>query len=162
MANFFEKYAQIVGQDKVDEILLEGKIIAQIKRRRKEKGITQNDLAILINVPKSTIGRIEAGMTSPRTETLLKISRALDIALVIDGREPQIDFPNVELEPYKYSKQYIISDAENNEGRGGSFATSIYRGKYMNLSEIHHSQYDLRIPIKQKFDSKERLIGVAS
>ncbi|PTQ83808.1 helix-turn-helix protein [Trichococcus patagoniensis] len=91
MANFFEKYTQIVGQDKVSDILREGELIGQIKSRRKEKKMSQADLAKLIEVPKSTIGRIEAGLTSPRTDTLLKISRALDIALVIDGRERQND-----------------------------------------------------------------------
>ena len=58
MSNFFEKYSQIVGQDKVDKIIQEGKIIGQIKSRRMEIGLTQNDLAELIEVTKSTIGRI--------------------------------------------------------------------------------------------------------
>mgnify|MGYP002661231264 CR=1 FL=1 len=65
MSNFFEKYSQIVGQDKVDKIIQEGKIIGQIKSRRMEIGLTQNDLAELIEVPKSTIGRIEAGINKP-------------------------------------------------------------------------------------------------
>lgn len=87
MSNFFEEYGQIVGQDKVNDILLEGQLIGQIKKRRKELKLSQEDLARLIDVPKSTIGTIEAGLTSPRTATLLKISRALDIALMIDGRD---------------------------------------------------------------------------
>jgi XRE family transcriptional regulator, regulator of sulfur utilization len=38
----------------------------------------QQELADRIGVPKSTIGRIEAGLTSPRVETLFKISQALN------------------------------------------------------------------------------------
>ncbi len=107
MSNFFEKYSQIVGQDKVDKIIQEGKIIGQIKSRRMEIGLTQNDLAELIEVPKSTIGRIEAGLTSPRTDTLMKISRALNIPLIIDGRAQQLDKPSVEI-----SLEYTISNAK--------------------------------------------------
>ncbi|WP_263364142.1 helix-turn-helix transcriptional regulator [Geobacillus zalihae] len=37
--------------------------------------MSQQELADRIGVPKSTIGRIESGLTSPRVETLLKFRR---------------------------------------------------------------------------------------
>ena len=77
-----------------------------------EIGLTQNDLAELIEVPKSTIGRIEAGLTSPRTDTLMKISRALNIPLIIDGRVQQLDKPSVEI-----SLEYTIADAKIDNDR---------------------------------------------
>lgn len=42
-------------------------------------------LADLVGIPKSTIGRIEAGLTSPKVDTLLKISKALETPFIIDG-----------------------------------------------------------------------------
>jgi len=42
-------------------------------------------LAEAIGVAKSTIGRIEAGMTSPNTATLYKISSVLHVSFVING-----------------------------------------------------------------------------
>lgn len=154
MSNFFDKYAQIVGQDKVNEIVLEGKFIGQIKRRRKEIKMTQDDLAKLIAVPKSTIGRIEAGLTSPRTETLLKISRALDIALIIDGRESHEIFPDDTIE-------YSMKAGENN-GVNVSFSTNIPIGDYIDPPQMQLNQYELSMPSRQEFGSSEKMLGAAS
>ncbi|WP_286173379.1 helix-turn-helix transcriptional regulator [Geobacillus sp. E263] len=81
MSDFFKKYAAIRGERHVQKLQLEGTIAAQIKTRRKQLNMFQQELADRIGVPKSTIGRIEAGLTrltSPRIETLFKISQALN------------------------------------------------------------------------------------
>lgn len=39
------------------------------QQMRKAKGLSQQQLANLMCIPKSTIGRIEAGMTIPKLET---------------------------------------------------------------------------------------------
>lgn len=161
MSNFFDKYAQIVGQDKVNEIVLEGKFIGQIKRRRKEIKMTQDDLAKLIAVPKSTIGRIEAGLTSPRTETLLKISRALDIALIIDGRESHEIFPDDTVELEKNSIEYSMEAGENN-GVNVSFSTNSPIGDYIDPPQMQLNQYELSMPSRQEFGSTEKMLGAAS
>lgn len=51
--------------------------------------MSQQELADRIGVPKSTIGRIEAGLTSPRVGTLFKISQALNTPFIIDGTSRQ-------------------------------------------------------------------------
>jgi len=66
MSDFFKKYAAIRGELHVQKLQLEGTIAAQIKTRRKQLNMSQQELADRIGVPKSTIGRIEAGLTSPR------------------------------------------------------------------------------------------------
>lgn len=48
-----------------------------IKERRQELGYTQDELAELSGVSKSTIGRIERGNLSPKVEYLTKISEVL-------------------------------------------------------------------------------------
>lgn len=56
-------------------------IIQKIIQIRKEKGITQQELADLISVPQSTIARIEAEIVSPRLETIILISNVLDLEI---------------------------------------------------------------------------------
>ena len=85
MGDFFKKYSEIRGDDYVKNLQLEGQIAAQIKSKRQELKMSQQQLADLANIPKSTVGRIEAGLTSPKLETLLKISKALETPFVIDG-----------------------------------------------------------------------------
>ncbi|MCD8510095.1 MAG: helix-turn-helix domain-containing protein [Bacillus sp. (in: Bacteria)] len=85
MNNFIEKYAKIRGVDHVNTLQKEGQIAAQIKARRKALNMSQQDLANASGLPKSTVGRIEAGITSPNVSTLLKISQALNTPFIIDG-----------------------------------------------------------------------------
>ena len=49
---------------------------------REEKNISQQVLADICNVPKSTIGRLERGEVNPTVKTLLKISNALNIEFI--------------------------------------------------------------------------------
>ena len=85
MSDFFKRYSEIRGKDYVQDLQNEGKIAAQIKTKRKSLNLSQQELADLAGVPKSTIGRIEAGLTSPKVDTLLHISRALKTPFIIDG-----------------------------------------------------------------------------
>ncbi|WP_033012827.1 helix-turn-helix transcriptional regulator [Geobacillus kaustophilus] len=89
MSDFLKKYAAIRGEQHVQKLQLEGTIAAQIKTRRKQLNMSQQELADRIGVPKSTIGRIEAGLTSPRVETLFKISQVLNTPFIIDGTSRQ-------------------------------------------------------------------------
>ncbi|MDG5790154.1 helix-turn-helix transcriptional regulator [Evansella sp. AB-P1] len=86
MTEFVKRYAKIRGEDHVQHLQLEGQIAAQIKTRRKSLQMTQQQLADISGLPKSTIGRIEAGLTSPKVDTLLKISKALETTFTIDAR----------------------------------------------------------------------------
>jgi transcriptional regulator with XRE-family HTH domain len=87
MSNFTVRASQILGEDRVRQLQAEGSIAAQIKAVRKRLGLSQEQLADLAGLPKSTIGRIEAGLNSPSVNTLTKIARALKADLVIQGSE---------------------------------------------------------------------------
>ena len=54
----------------------------RIRQLREEKNISQQVLADICNVPKSTIGRLERGEVNPTVKTLLKISSALNIEFI--------------------------------------------------------------------------------
>ena len=85
MTDFSTKYSEIRGSDHVQSLQLEGRIAAQIKAKRKSLNMSQQKLADLADIPKSTIGRIAAGLTSPKVETLMKLSKALQTPFIIDG-----------------------------------------------------------------------------
>lgn len=48
--------------------------------------MTQRQLAALAGVPQATVGRIEAGLVSPRTETLVDLLEATGYELAVEKR----------------------------------------------------------------------------
>ena len=68
-------------------IILVGKNIRKI---RKEKGITQEQLAYDCNFEKSTISRIEAGRANLTLKTMIKLSQAMNVELMefVDNLKP--------------------------------------------------------------------------
>ncbi|MGR3220225.1 MAG: helix-turn-helix domain-containing protein [Candidatus Anammoxibacter sp.] len=63
----------------------------QIARYRKDREITQEQLAQLVNVAFETISRLERGVSIPSLKTLEKISQALNTSLkdFFDFEQPQ-------------------------------------------------------------------------
>jgi transcriptional regulator with XRE-family HTH domain len=53
----------------------------ELRRIRKERGLSQQRLADLANVDKVTIVHIEGGKVSPKVETLAKLAAALGVEL---------------------------------------------------------------------------------
>ncbi len=68
---------------------LEKTVIDNIKRIRKEKGITQEQLAEACNTATSYIGLMETYKNIPKLSTIEKIAAALDV-------QPQILFQKIE------------------------------------------------------------------
>lgn len=54
---------------------------SQIKRFRKAKGLTQEQLAEKVNIHATYVGKIESGKNNISVVLLFKISRALDVKL---------------------------------------------------------------------------------
>lgn len=59
------------------------KIGKKIKALRQEKGISQQELAAMINYEKSNMSRLEAGNTNPTILTLDKIAKALGVEISV-------------------------------------------------------------------------------
>ena len=59
-------------------------LINQIIEVRKEKKITQQQLADKCNIPRSTVARAEACITTPSLPILFKILSALDLKIKIE------------------------------------------------------------------------------
>ena len=60
-----------------------------IKQIRKARGLTQAQLAKLIDVSESMVSQYESGKKSPSNETLLKLGEALDCSVsdILDDRK---------------------------------------------------------------------------
>ena len=64
-------------QEDRDEIELKVKIVGEILKVRKEKGLTQAELESISGVKQSFIARVENNKTDPQLTTILKILRPL-------------------------------------------------------------------------------------
>ncbi|HLM93077.1 MAG TPA: helix-turn-helix transcriptional regulator [Gaiellaceae bacterium] len=73
-----------------EEGWLFAQIAGQVADRRKERALSQADLAELVGTTQSAIARLESGGRPPRIDTLLRIANALDADLHIEllDREP--------------------------------------------------------------------------
>jgi transcriptional regulator with XRE-family HTH domain len=61
-------------------------IANQVAERRKERKLSQAQLATLCDTTQSAIARLESGGRPPRIDTLLKIANALECDLVVELR----------------------------------------------------------------------------
>ena|SRR5574344_1107420 len=78
-----------VGQTDAHEFMFFGiesdvkNIIKSLRFRRIEKGYSQRDLARITGIKQSAIARMESLKVYPRIDTIMVISRALDLQFVI-------------------------------------------------------------------------------
>ena len=82
----------------------------KIKKLRKEKGITQKEMAKLCGIPYSTYSNYENNNREPSSEQLRKIASALSIQAIDLIYEYPIAFPGLEkkLSEIGYSIRYEI------------------------------------------------------
>ena len=61
----------------------------KIKTMRKNKGLTQEELAVRLNVVRQTVSKWEKGLSVPDAEMLQKLAEVLEttVAKLLDGRE---------------------------------------------------------------------------
>ncbi len=67
----------------IEEIEEASDIIASIIRRRQELGMSQRALAERCGLPQSSVARLETLKTTPKLDTLVKITQALGLKLQV-------------------------------------------------------------------------------
>ena len=86
-----------------------------IKNLRKAKGISQEELAIKLNVVRQTISKWEKGLSAPDSEMLIKLAKALSVSsdylLGIDERR-YLDITGLS-ESEAQHIQFLIDDIKN-------------------------------------------------
>lgn len=90
----------------------------RIRQLRKEKGLTQEELAEKAKVSVSFIGHIERMEKQPSVLTLIDIAKALEISLdfLILGRRNECDHEDCSL--YKELSALLVSHRIGNEIKG--------------------------------------------
>lgn len=61
--------------------IIQRKFGKRIQQLRKERGLTQEDLADLVEVDRSYMGFVERGERNPTLDKIIKIAKALKITL---------------------------------------------------------------------------------
>lgn len=89
------------------------KLGLKIKELRKRKGLTQEQLAELINMEQNSISVIESGRNFPTLGTLEKIAQILDVNLSDFFNYDYID----DIETIKASTKDIIRKMDDNQIR---------------------------------------------
>lgn len=69
------------NMEEIEEI---SDIVSSIIRRRQKLGISQRALAERCGLPLSSVARIETFKTMPKLDTLIKLTRALDLKLQVE------------------------------------------------------------------------------
>lgn len=57
------------------------KLGQNLKRIRKEKGISQGDIVRKLGMPKSFVSNIENGKTNPTLATIAKLAKAIGVSV---------------------------------------------------------------------------------
>ncbi|HAH24662.1 MAG TPA: transcriptional regulator [Prolixibacteraceae bacterium] len=77
-----------IGTPARDQYELEAEAIilaAKIKQARKQKGMNQDELGVLIGVKKSQISKIESNPQDMKLSTIMRIVKALDLEIVLES-----------------------------------------------------------------------------
>jgi len=77
------KFAEAIGRDHERRYAEVGRMVAE---RRRQRGMSQQELAVLCGTTQSAIARLERGSRPPKLDTLLRIADALDADLLLDVR----------------------------------------------------------------------------
>src|SRR5215207_8413574 len=67
-----------------------GRLVENVRRMRREKGLSQQELADLAGVGQDSISAIETGKHEPHPRTLRKLANALDVEVADFFKEPAV------------------------------------------------------------------------
>jgi ribosome-binding protein aMBF1 (putative translation factor) len=83
MRDGIRKRSEAIGRDHERRFADVGRMVA---RNRQERGMSQQELAILCGTTQSAIARLERGGRAPKPYTLMRIADALDAELLLEMR----------------------------------------------------------------------------
>jgi transcriptional regulator with XRE-family HTH domain len=104
----------MLGLAQVVNLVMEDNMIGRyLKELRKKKGLSQQDLANLLNVSKQTVSNWEVGRKAPRMKAVSKMAKLFDVpkASIMAGLPAETVLQaNKEWDKYQVDKVIEISD----------------------------------------------------
>ena len=100
---------------------------------RKQKGLSQEELANRLNVSRQTVSKWEVGESSPDMEKLVAISELFDISLdeLVLDKAPKKEEPSeqiVKSEMYSDFKEHVLTENNKKKAKKGLIIAGIVLG----------------------------------
>ena len=89
-------------------------LVEALKAERKRLGLTQTEVASLLGIPQSTIGRIEAGIMSPTLESVTSIASLFGKKILLSPTERKTEDPYSQF-PIFESARFLLREVEESD-----------------------------------------------
>ena len=108
---------------------------------RKQKGLSQEELAGRLNVSRQTISKWEVGESAPDMDNLVSISELFGVSLdeLVLDKTPEKEQPSVQVvrsELYSDIKEHVLTDDNKKKAKKGLMIAGIALGVFLLIDVI--------------------------
>lgn len=108
---------------------------------RKQKGLSQEELAGRLNVSRQTISKWEVGESAPDMDNLVSISELFGVSLdeLVLDKTPEKEQPSVQVvrsELYSDIKEHVLTDDNKKKAKRGLKIAGIVLGVFLLIDAI--------------------------
>ncbi len=108
---------------------------------RKQKGLSQEELAGRLNVSRQTISKWEVGESAPDMDNLVSISELFGVSLdeLVLDKTPEQEQPSVQVvrsELYSDIKEHVLTDDNKKKAKKGLKIAGIVFGVFLLIDAI--------------------------
>lgn len=108
---------------------------------RKQKGLSQEELAGRLNVSRQTISKWEVGESAPDMDNLVSISELFGVSLdeLVLDKTPEKEQPSVQVvrsELYSDIKEHVLTDDNKKKAKKGLKIAGIVLGVFLLIDVI--------------------------
>ena len=108
---------------------------------RKQKGLSQEELAGRLNVSRQTISKWEVGESAPDMDNLVSISELFGVSLdeLVLDKTPEKEQPSVQVvrsELYSDIKEHVLTDDNKKKAKKGLKIAGIVLGVFLLIDAI--------------------------
>ncbi|MBQ8983118.1 MAG: helix-turn-helix transcriptional regulator [Lachnospiraceae bacterium] len=121
---------------------------------RKQKGLSQEELAHRLNVSRQTISKWEVGESTPDMEKLVAISDLFEVSLdeLVKGEEPEPTETSEQIvrsEFYSDVKEHVLTEDNKKKAKKGLMIAGIIAGGIIFIDAISFVVYVLMFGLPQ-------------